>query len=170
MPKIGRPTKYKPGYAKALTDYFNQPVLKPVTETVRCKSWVKQSTRYEALFFPTFQGFAASIGVSDNTLENWSKAKYPEDYAVVGLRRTHKYPNFLCAYTRARNIQKGLLLKYAMIGRLNSGFAQFLAINNCGMKSRKTVAKIEFLDQYARTRACRNRDFSTPIRRIMVYK
>ncbi len=150
MHKTGRPTKYKPCFAEALIDFFNQPVLVSVTTTIKGSGWSKKHTRYEALFFPTFQAFAATIGVSDNTLENWAKIKYPTNYWDEGLRAKHKYPDFLCAYTRAHSMQKGLLLEYAIIGKLNCRFAKFFAVNNCGMRSRSFTTKIEFLEQYAR--------------------
>ena len=122
----GRPTLYKPEYCDALIEYFSRDVvkeIKTITEGHGKSEWRKEEVRYEALFFPTIELFAHSIGVSDDTLVLWAK--------------THK--EFSAAYTRAKRIQKGLLLQYTMIGKLNPGFAQFFAINEYGMQSKSVV-------------------------------
>jgi hypothetical protein len=140
----GRPTKYKERYAQELLDYFSGEVVQEV-KTVTAGSngkggeWSKEEVRHEALFFPTLELFAHKIGVDDDTLVEWAKAKYPDDYADESFRGQLKYPEFYAAYIRAKKIQKGLLLQYALIGKLNPGFAQFFAINMYGMQSKSVV-------------------------------
>lgn len=140
---VGRPTKYKPEYAEAMLKYFNKDVVKKI-ETVTSGSngkggeWSKTEVRYEALFFPTLELFAESIGVNDDTLVEWA-GKYPADYRDQALAGTLRHPDFSAAYTRAKKVQKGAVMQYAMIGKLNAGFAQFFAVNNLGMKSKTFV-------------------------------
>lgn len=124
----GRPTKYKPEYAQQLIDYFNREVVKEI-KTVTSGSngkggeWSKEEKRYEALFFPTLELFANELNVNDETLLEWAKV----------------HPEFSAAYTRAKHIQKGVLLQHTMTGKLNSNFAQFFAINEFGMQSKSVV-------------------------------
>lgn len=142
----GRPTKYKEEYAQMLIDYFNEDVvkeIKTITEGKGKSEWRKEEVRYEALFFPTLELFANEIDVNDDTLVEWAKAKYPDDYHDKSLAGTLKHPEFTAAYTRAKRIQKGLLLQFALIGKLNPGFAQFFAINEYGMQSKSVVENHE---------------------------
>lgn len=138
----GRPTKYDSKYAGELIEYFKREVVKEI-HTVTSGSngkgseWSKDEVRYEALFFPTLELFAAEIGVDDATLYTWSVTKYPDDYRIKSKRGLYKHPEFHDAYTRAKNIQKGALVANAMTGKLHAGFAQFFAINNLGMLSAK---------------------------------
>lgn len=131
---VGRPTAYKEEYAQQLIDYFNKEVVKEIltiTEGTGKSQWRKEEKRYEALFFPTLELFANEIGVDDDTLANWANAKNEDG--------SRKHPEFFGAYTRAKRIQKGLLLQFALIGKLNPGFAQFFAINEYGMQSKSVV-------------------------------
>lgn len=135
----GAPSKYKEEYVQQLLDYFSQDVvkgIKTITEGHGKSEWRKEEVRYEALFFPTLELFAHKIGVDDDTLQNWSDARFPEGHELAGER---EHPEFFGAYTRAKKIQKGLLLQYALIGKLNPGFAQFFAVNNLGMQSKSVV-------------------------------
>lgn len=141
MAKVGRPTKYKEEYAQGLLDYFNEDVvkeIKTITEGSGKSEWRKEEVRYEALFFPTLELFANKIDVDDDTLVKWA-GKYPADYKDQELAGTYRHPEFHAAYTRAKGIQKGLVMQYALIGKLNPGFAQFFAINNLGMQSKTFV-------------------------------
>lgn len=140
---VGAPSKYKPEYAQLLIDFFkNCEVVKEI-HTVTSGSngkgseWSKDEVRYEALDFPTLELFACEIDVDDNTLVLWANAKYPDDYRIKAKQGLYKYPEFRAAYSRAKNIQKGKLVKNAMTGKLHAGFAQFFAINNLGMLSAK---------------------------------
>lgn len=140
---FGRPTKYKPEYAKMLIDFMNREVVKEI-KTVTSGSgkggseWSREEVRYEALDFPTIELFANEIGVHDATLWDWASEKYPADHTPKKLAGTYRHPDFHDAYTRAKRIQRGLVVKYGMIGKLNPGFAQFFAINNLDMVSAKT--------------------------------
>lgn len=120
----GAPTKYDSKYCEAIIKFFSQECIKEINEVVEGKNWSKETVRYEPIFFPTFEEFAAKeIGVHVDTLHEWKK--------------THK--EFSEAYSRAKDIQKGVLLRFATLGKFNSNFAQFLAINNMGMESKNKV-------------------------------
>jgi hypothetical protein len=138
---VGRPSEYKEEYADMLIDYFNEDVvreIKTITEGKGKSEWRKEEVRYEALFFPTLELFANTIGVNDDTLVEWA-GKHPSDYRDKDKAGQLRHPEFSAAYTRAKKIQKGLLLQYALIGKLNPGFAQFFAVNNLGMQSKSVV-------------------------------
>lgn len=107
-----------------LITYFSQECIKEIHETVEGKNWTKDTVRYEPIFFPTFELFAAkTIGVHVDTLHEW--------------RKVHR--EFSEAYSRAQALQKGVLLQFATLGKFNSNFAQFLAINNMGMESKNKI-------------------------------
>lgn len=127
MAKFGRPTKYKPEYCQQLVDFFRQDCIKEVEITVEGKNWSKTVTDLVPVFFPTFEEFADNIDTHVDTLHEW--------------RRRHK--DFSEAYTRAKDRQKAMLLKFSLLGRLDTRFAQFMAINNFGMVSAKTENKGE---------------------------
>lgn len=79
--------------------------------------------------YPTFELFADSIGVIDETLRNWCES----------------YPNFATAYARCKNIQKGKLVDGALVEKYNSNFAKFVAVNCHGMKERsETDSNVNF--------------------------
>jgi DNA-binding transcriptional regulator YiaG len=65
----GRPTKYRPEYCEMLIDFVG-----------------KQGFSYEA--------FAGYIGVHKDTLYEWEKAVYPDNYPEEALRGTKKYQEF----------------------------------------------------------------------------
>jgi hypothetical protein len=144
---MGRPIKYKDEFAEELLKYFSDEVVSKI-ETITSGSnskggeWSKTEVRYEALYFPTLELFANSIGVNGDTLVRWA-GKYPNDFSDESKRGTLRHPDFYAAYTRAKEIQKGLLLQYALIGKLNPGFAQFFAVNNLGMQSKSLVEQNE---------------------------
>lgn len=72
--------------------------------------------------YPTFELFAETIGVTNDTLLNWRE----------------KYPRFRNIYARCKNIQKGRTVAGGMTGRYNPQIVKFMAINNFGM-----VEKVE---------------------------
>jgi hypothetical protein len=138
MAIVGRPTKYKKEYAQAIIDYFRQECIKETETTVEGKNWSKTVTDLVPVFFPTFELFADSLDVDDDTLVEWAHKVYPEAHAKRGEL---VHPEFSAAYRRAKKIQKGVLLKFSLLGRFDTRFAQFMAINNFGMISAKTESK-----------------------------
>jgi hypothetical protein len=91
----GRPAKYRSEYCRRLLDYFDRGIAEE---------------------FPTFSGFAASIGTTRETMGAWRA----------------QHPAFADAYARAREMQDHLLIAGAMEGRFNVPFAKFFAQSNLG--------------------------------------
>lgn len=87
-------TKYRKEYCNAMLEYFKDPEI-----------------------YPTFELFAESIGVTNDTLLNWKG----------------KYAHFASAYERCKNIQKGRTIEGGITGRYNPNIVKFMAINNFGM-------------------------------------
>ena len=111
--------KYKPEYADKLIEYFSQ----PATRVEYAKKFDKDGNVVGETpvvlpnDYPTFEGFAASIGVHTDTLRNWCETS-----------RRFRY-----CYVRAREMQKGKLITNTLSGFYNPQFAKFEAINNHGM-------------------------------------
>lgn len=102
----GRPTKYEDWMADAILKYFAAAVGN----------------------FPTLAGFAASIGVSRETLHDWATAK-----DVSGDLRN---PTFSDAYKRAKELQEENLVRGALTGAYNATFAIFTAKNVLGWRDK----------------------------------
>ena len=93
-------SKYNPDYCDQMIDFFKN---------------------YEK--FPTFERFAESIMVDNNTLKNWAE----------------KHSHFKTAYAICKNIQQGRLIEGTMDRTYDSNFAKFLAINNFGFVEKSQV-------------------------------
>lgn len=72
---------------------------------------------HDDAIYPTFELFADSVGVTNDTLLNWRD----------------KYKHFAAAYDRCKNIQKGRTIAGGLTGRYNPQIVKFMAINNFGM-------------------------------------
>ena len=111
--------KYKPEYCEKMLEYFSQP-------PTRVEYWRRYDKEGNILEekpmvvpneYPTFESFAASIGVTTRTLLNWCE-------------ENHRFSHY---YARARELQKGKLITNTLSGFYNPQFAKFEAINNHGM-------------------------------------
>lgn len=120
----GRPTKYKPEYAKQMVDYFMGSISAYTVEHVpngegRVKVEVLPAV------FPTFQEFAAvNCEVCVDTLLEWTVAKHADG--------SKKHPEFSEAYARARALQAAILTKGSMVGAYEGRFAGLAAKNLIG--------------------------------------
>jgi hypothetical protein len=131
----GRPTKYKPEYCDEIIAFFSRDVIDERTETMEGKNWSKTVTVKEAVFFPSIEGFAASIGVDDDTLVEWGKV----------------HPRFSAALKHAKAIQRSLIYEYGLTGKLDSRLAGLFAQSNMGWFTKakdedKLTHKFEDLD------------------------
>ena len=61
--------------------------------------------------FPTLERFAANIGVNGDTLVEWAK----------------QYQEFSAAYSRAKDLQRTILIANGLDGSYNAQFAKFVA-------------------------------------------
>lgn len=151
-PKRGRPTDYRPEFVDELIAHFDIEVESVVDVDVVDKDG---KTRIEkkvvANKFPTLTRFAAKIGVTRDTLYEWSTAK-DKDGAL-------KYPEFSYAYARAKDSQESLLVEGGMAGVYDPRFAVFAAKNLAGWKDQvETTGEVlhtlatttELDDAYAR--------------------
>lgn len=125
--KIGRPTKYRDNFPKKLLKYFlNSPKFEekelPHYDKDGNLKWVDVK-RFPGKL-PTFEHFANYIlDVSVNVLYEWCK----------------KYPEFLGAFTRAKEIQKDFIIENGSSGLYNPTFTQFVAKNITDMRDVQEV-------------------------------
>ena len=112
---LGRPTKYKTSFCSAIIDYFTQELY-----TERVKSRVTTASgniteHLELIGNPPkwFGAFAFSIGVCQSTIIEWTKSQ----------------PDFLLAYTRAKELQAEHIRALGNMNIFNSNFAQFTMVN-----------------------------------------
>lgn len=115
-------SKYKDKYAKMLLEYFAEPKCEVHYERTFYKDGVVKSERPIVMppKFPTFELFAASIGVNSRTLRNW----------------VNDHPRFAEAYEYAKTLQLGIAKVYGMNKMYDSNFAKFILINDHDMKDK----------------------------------
>lgn len=111
--------KYKSEYASELLKYFSEPPTRVdyIKRYDRSGNITEEEPVVIGADYPTFEGFAASIGVTRNTLDNWR----------------NKHAAFARAYERAEDLQKNMLIVNGLGGRYNGNFAKFIAANQHGM-------------------------------------
>ena len=115
--------KYKAEYCDELRDFFKE----PEADIMWAKSYYENGNlKSESPIIlppklPTFELFAAKIGVTPGTLLNWCK----------------NHPRFEIAYAHAKQVQKGIIIANAMTKQYDSNFAKFLLANDHDMKESK---------------------------------
>jgi len=116
---VGRPSLYDPKYCQEMIDYFNLPIAKRIGQ------------KTEASELPQITGFAQKLGVSRQTLLDWTKA----------------HPEFLDTYNHCLALQEQMIVGNAMLNRYNPYFAQFMLKNCHGWRDKQeveqTVSRIE---------------------------
>ncbi len=123
--KLGRPSKYDPKFCKGIIDYFTQDLY-----TSRIKSTITQKNgsvvkNFELVANPPLfiNEYAYTLGVTHKTLDNWTKSK----------------PDFLLAFTRAKQLIQEHIIKLANIGLFNSNFATFTMKNISNWRDKKDL-------------------------------
>lgn len=155
----GRPSKFKPEYAKELLKFFGEYLDNPfdrqlVSKTVKYYPTGKVKESFEqyktvSRGVPTLFGFALKIGVNYDTIRRWGKERVgskPQEGEAD--RRPFKYPDFHAAYKRAVDFQTEFFLKVGMSGSAPSVFAIFAAKNMIGWRD---VADQRFTDENGKT-------------------
>ena len=117
--------KYKEEYCDKLMEFFNQPDVDIQYKEVFDKKGnvVARTPIMLPAAYPTFELFAASIGVTTRTLTEWC----------------NKHPRFSAYYARAKEIQLGKLTSNALRGLYNPIYAKFEAVNNHNQKDKQEV-------------------------------
>lgn len=115
-------SKYKEKYADEMYEYFNVPPThaEPIVEMNKNGVEVTVGREIIPTDYPTFEGFAAKIGVDTDTLRNWCE----------------EHDRFRHCYAWAREKQREILLVNGIAGRYNPNFAKFVAINCHGMQEK----------------------------------
>ena len=113
-------TRYRRGLAKALLRHFDVPPRTLRSETTRHPNGEvrQEKTVAEPTPLPTFEGFAAGLGVSTAVLRAWRD----------------EHPEFRAAWDMALDRQRELLLQNGLLGLYNAAFARFAAVHLCGME------------------------------------
>lgn len=116
--------KYSEDFCDAIIAFFNTPPTRVEYKETYYKG--ELTSRIPIIMpaeYPTFELFAASIGVTTKTLLNWAK----------------EYPRFSDCYARAKEIQLGKLKSLAITGLYNPVYAKFEAVNNHEQKDKSEV-------------------------------
>lgn len=115
--KTGRPTKYNPKYCEEIIKFFDREAFTVVgtrengTEVMApCK-------------LPTFEGFAISLGVNRDTINEWVK----------------QHDDFSVAHKRAKDYQKEILMQNGLLGLYDKTFAIFTAKNVTDMSDKQEI-------------------------------
>ena len=109
-----RKSEYQASYTQAILDFFSIPHTYTVTITYHTKkgdTYEKQEEKPNKL--PLLEAFAASLGVTAQTVRGWTKHN----------------KRFADAYTRARELQLDMLVNNTLRGLYNYNFAS-LAMKN----------------------------------------
>ena len=123
---LGRPTLFKEEYADKLIAYFDIEAYerRPLLD----KEGNEKGSEIVPNKFPTLARFANIIGVTRDTLYEWSTAKN-EDESL-------KYPDFSYAYKKAKEYQEAILVEGAMANAFHANFAIFTAKNVLGWRDK----------------------------------
>lgn len=114
--------KYREKYADDLIEYFSGPSTRIEYNEVFNNNGqlIRRTPIVIPNDYPTFEGFAAKVGVTINTLYNWCE-------------QSRRFAN---SYARAKEMQKTRLIDNTLKGFYNPVFAKMLAINDHGMAER----------------------------------
>ena len=123
--KRGPKSRYMAKYGPQMLKYFDKETfeIREVTQYHQDGSVKSVKEIPWAVSLPTFQGFAAQIGVTADTLRNWAA----------------EHPDFDGYYKLCKQIQENILVTNAMMGNYNAQFAQFYAKNCLGYKDKQEM-------------------------------
>lgn len=128
--KIGRPTRYKPSLCKALIDYFD---IEPweEREIPHYKAGDVTWTDFKLMpnRLPTLRRFAKAHDIAISTIYNWCDPNH-----------TTFKPDFMDAFTCAKEIRKEILIDAALAGLTPPLTFKFVAINMTDMRDKSETA------------------------------
>lgn len=111
----GRPSRYRPEYCEAVIKYFSVDSWEMYNTNKNGNAQIIPSGR-----MPTFERWAAELGVGARTLGDWIDT----------------YPEFAEAYSIAKDLQKAFLMELGAAGVGNQTIQLMLRTNH-GMKEEK---------------------------------
>lgn len=121
---VGRPSKYKPEFCGAMDRFFDvEPIIRIVLKDGRVQHAFNS--------FPTFEGFALSVGVVSDTLRRWASET---DASGEPLK-----PEFTAAYARAKDRQIDMMTAGALSGGYSPSAAALGLKNVVGWKDKVEV-------------------------------
>lgn len=130
--KVGRPTKYKKKFAKMLIEYGSiEPNRVEYIVTDGKNDYHKEEPKLLPNNLPTLERFASNINVNVDVLSDWANAKTKSGKP--------KYPEFLRAYMRFKQLQKDILVANGLTGLYAGNFAIFVAKNFTDMKDKTEI-------------------------------
>lgn len=106
---FGKPTSYRPEYCQAIVTYFSNPESWDINTDMKGSAKAIPKSK-----LPTFERFAAGIGVTTRALENWRDA----------------HEEFGEAYRIASGLQKSFLMELSAAGLGTGAVALMLQINH----------------------------------------
>lgn len=133
----GRPSKYKPIFCKKIIEFFS---VEKAKQYIKSERITKKSNGTEEIFreygwmpndLPTFNRFARSIKVNEDTVVEWAKA--------VDKANRLKYPEFSASYNIAKQLQKEFLNDNALKGFHPPASYIFVAKNITDMRDKQDV-------------------------------
>jgi len=128
------PVKYKDEYCDMILLYFQEQESKVIYEEEYYKDGTLKKKVPKMIIpqkYPTFEGFAAIIGVTSRTLKNWA-----EDVREDGKA---KYPHFSECYARAKDMQLAIAKNNGITKQYDGNFAKFVLMNDHGLSDKTTV-------------------------------
>lgn len=134
--RLGRPSKYLKKYADLLLRYFNVDVVERIVDLTGKGG---TNTHFNTVRVPSIEGFAGKIGVHKDTVYEWAKVRYPDDYSKESSRGQLKHPEFSDALARVQTIQEGMVFEYGMAGKLDRSLAAMYFTNKLGFIDKKNV-------------------------------
>src|SRR3990167_1402433 len=115
-----------------LLDFFNiEPTHDEEVVYTNKKGDTWSKIEKKANLLPTIERFAHSIDVNDDTIVTWVKAKRSDG--------SLKYPKFTAAYTRAKQLQRDILVQNGLSNGYNSNFAMFIARSIGGIQDKVAI-------------------------------
>lgn len=140
---FGCPTDYKPEYCDLILseEFFGRSFTQTLTKTYTTKAGTKiEEPIIIGNEIPTIEEFCWKIGVVRQTVLNWLKV----------------HPEFLEAFTRAKERFRDFIVKNGITSRYEKQFSIFLAVNDTDLKpvtdqvqpeSKVSIQVINYYDQ-----------------------
>jgi hypothetical protein len=117
----GAPTKYRPEYVDQIKAFFDKAPTEMLHKTIETKKGdIITVEEKVGIDFPTLEGFAQSIKVSQRTIHEWMKV----------------HPDFKEAVEFAKTCQAAILLANGMHGHYMQPLTLLFAKNNMGYREK----------------------------------